>query len=81
MTGCSVQFVSSVSIFSRIFIKGYGFLSFVKNLGGNIGKNISKSLSVNIPQNFLIMPHILRHMHLNFLQKESFKKQQKQLVI
>ena len=67
--------------FSRIFIKCYGFLSFVKNLGENIGKNVSKSLSVNIPKNFLIMPHILQQMHLNLLQKESFKKQQKQLVI
>ena len=59
MTGCSVQFVSSVLIFSRIFIKGYWFLSFARNLGENIGKNISKSLSVNIPKNVLIMPHIL----------------------
>ena len=28
----------------RIFVKGYGFLSFAKNINGNIGKNISKSL-------------------------------------
>ena len=27
----------------RIFVKGYGFLSFTKNMGKNIGKNISKS--------------------------------------
>ena len=28
-----------------IFVKGYGFLSFAKNMGKNIGKNISKILS------------------------------------
>ena len=28
-----------------IFIKGYGFLSFAKNMDKNIGKNISKNLS------------------------------------
>ena len=29
----------------QIFVKGYGFLSFVRNMGKNIGKNISKNLS------------------------------------
>ena len=29
----------------RIFAKGYGFLSFAKNMGKNISKNISKNLS------------------------------------
>ena len=28
----------------RIFARGYGFLSFAKNVGKNIGKNISKNL-------------------------------------
>ena len=28
-----------------IFVKGYGFLSFAKNMGRNTGKNISKNLS------------------------------------
>ena len=36
---------SSVQPRDRIFVKGYGFLSFAKNVGENIGKNISKSLS------------------------------------
>ena len=27
------------------FVKGYGFLSFPKNMGKHIGKNISKNLS------------------------------------
>ena len=29
----------------RIFVKGYGFLSFARNMGKNIGKNISMNLS------------------------------------
>ena len=29
----------------RIFVKGYGFISFAKNIGKNFGKNISKNLS------------------------------------
>ena len=39
MTRCSVQ------PRDRIFVKGYGFLSFPKNMGKNIGKNIRKNLS------------------------------------
>ena len=35
----------SVQPKGRIFVKGYGFLSFAKNMGKNIGKNISKTLS------------------------------------
>ena len=29
----------------KIFVKGYGFLSFAKNMGTNTGKNISKNVS------------------------------------
>ena len=36
MTGYSVQ------PSDQIIVKGYGFLSFAKNMGRNIGKNISK---------------------------------------
>ena len=28
-----------------MFVKGYGFLSFAKNMSKNIGKNISKNIS------------------------------------
>ena len=35
----------SVQPRDRICVKGYGFLSFAKNMGRNIGKNISKNLS------------------------------------
>ena len=35
----------SVQSRDRIFVKGYGILSFAKYMGKNIGKNISKNLS------------------------------------
>ena len=35
----------SVQSRDQIFVKGYGFSSFAKNMGRNIGKNISKNLS------------------------------------
>ena len=34
----------SVQLRGSIFAKGYGFLSFPKNIGKNIGTNISKNL-------------------------------------
>ena len=37
----------------RIFLKGYEFLSFAKNMSKNIGKNISKTLSGKYSQKFL----------------------------
>ena len=35
----------SVKPRDQIFVKGYGFLTFAKNMGKNISKNISKNLS------------------------------------
>ena len=35
----------SVQPRDRIFVKGYGILSFTKNMGKNIGEKVSKSLS------------------------------------
>ena len=35
----------SVQPRDRIFVKGYGYLSFAKNMCKTIGKNISKNLS------------------------------------
>ena len=71
-----------------IFVKGYGFLSFTKDMSENIGKSISKSLSGRYSPGMLAMRQKLldhaknlRQMHLKLLQKESFKKQQKQLMI
>ena len=39
----------------RIFIKGYGFLSFAKNIGKNMGKNISKNLTGKYSPGILAM--------------------------
>ena len=50
-------------------------------MGKNIDKNISKSFSGKHSQKFLDHAKNLQEMHLKLLQKESFKKQQKQLVI
>ena len=64
-----------------IFVKDYEFLPFGRNIGKNIGKNISTNLSGKYVRNFLIMLTNLLQMHLKLLQKERFKKQQKELVI
>ena len=66
----------SVQLRDRIFVKGYGFLCFAKN----IGKNISKHLAANIARNFIMLKD-LQQMYLRLLQKEKFKRQHKQLVI
>ena len=57
-------------------------------MGESIGKNISKNLSgkqcpgmLAACQKLLIVLKNLQQMHLNMLQKEQFKKQEKQLVI
>ena len=43
----------SVEPRDRIFVKGYEFLSFAKNMGRNIAKNISKNLSSKYSQKLL----------------------------
>ena len=35
----------------RMFVKGYGLLSFAKNIGKNIGKDISENISKDISEN------------------------------
>ena len=40
----------SVQPRDRIFIRGYGFSSFAKNMGKNIDKNISKKLNSKYSQ-------------------------------
>ena len=37
----------------QIFVKGYGFFSFSKNMGKNIGKSISKNISGKCSQKLL----------------------------
>ena len=58
----------SVQPRDRLFLKGYGFLSFAKNMSKNIDANISTAWNV------LIMLENLQQMHLKLLQKEQFKK-------
>ena len=43
----------SVQSIDQILVKGYGFLSFAKNMDENIGKNISKNLSGKYTHKFL----------------------------
>ena len=50
-----------------IFVEGYGFLSFVINMGKNKNKNLSGKYS---QKNFLIMLNNLQQIHLKLLQKE-----------
>ena len=78
----------SVQPRKQIFGKGYGFLSFARNMSKNIGKNISKNLigicgsgMLNMRQNIFDHAKNLQQIHLKLLQKESFKKHQKQLLI
>ena len=70
------------------FLKGYGFLSFAKNMVKNIGKTISKSLSGKCSRGMLAARHrLLDHAKksatdaLKNSSKKVIKKQQKQLVI
>ena len=44
---------SSVQPRYPIFVKGYGFLSFSRNMGQNVGKNISKNLRSKYSQKLL----------------------------
>ena len=59
----------SVQPKDRIFVKGYEFLPFAKNMSKNIRKDISKKLSSKYSQKFI--DHA----------KQSATKQQKQLVV
>ena len=66
----------SVQPRDRIFVKSYGFLSFVKNMGKSIGKNISKNLSGKYSPGMLAMHQKLldhaknlQQMHLKRLKK------------
>ena len=52
-----------------------------KNMDKNIGKNISKSLNSKYSQKRLDGAKNPQQRRLKLLQKESFKKQWKQLVI
>ena len=74
----------SVQPRKQIFVKGYGFLSFARNMSKNIGKNISKNLigicgsgMLNMRQNIFDHAKNLQQIHLKLLPKQLFKKQKK----
>ena len=64
-----------------IIVKGYGFLSFAKNIGRNIGKSKSKNLSGKYSQKTLNHAKKFARDELKTSSKKYFKKRQKQLVI
>ena len=65
---------------NRTFVKGYWFLIFARNMKKNIGKIINKNLSDKYTQK--LFDHAKQSgTDTKLIQKEQFKKQQKQLVI
>ena len=56
----------------RIYVKGYGFLSFAKNIGTNLSSKYGKKLDSAKKSTTDA---------IKLLQKEQSKKQQEQLVI
>ena len=58
----------------RIYVKGYGFLSFAKNIGKNLSNKHGRNLLDSAKKS---TTDAIRKV----LQKEQFKKQKKQLVI
>ena len=58
----------------RIFVKGYGFLSFAKNMGRNIGKNISKNLSSKYSQKLVDHAKQYTTDTLRTVSKRAFQK-------
>ena len=62
----------------RIFVKGYGFLPFTKNI---VDKNISKNLSSKYSQKVIDHTKQSATYTLKIASKELFRKQQKPVVI
>ena len=59
----------SVQLRDRIFIKGYGFLSFARNMAKNVDKRINKILTNKYSQK-LNHTKILIQTYLKLLQKK-----------
>ena len=64
----------------RICLKGYGFLSFAKKMGTHATK-VAKNLSNKYSQKLLDTAKKSTTDAIKLLQKEQFKKQEKQRVI
>ena len=64
-----------------IFVKGYGFLSFAKNMAENIGKNINKNISGKYNQKLLDHTEQSAIYALKISSKRIALKRQNQQVI
>ena len=65
----------SVQSRNRIFVKDYGFVSFVENMGKNIAKSPSKNLDGKYSQKLLDHLNNLQQMYLlNYSSKRVFQK-------
>ena len=62
----------SIEAIYRIYVNGYGFLSFAKNIDKNVSGKYRQKLFDSAKKSTT---------DAKLLQKEQFKKQQKQLVI
>ena len=71
----------SVQPRDRIFVNGYGFMSFAKNMGKNTSKNISKKVSGKYSKKHLHHAKQSEADGLKTTSKKRFKKQRKRLVI
>ena len=67
-----IKMRSSIEPRDRIYVKGYGFLSFAKNMGKSLSHKYGQKLLDSAKKSTTDA----RKKH----QKEQFKKQQKQLV-
>ena len=65
----------------RTFVKGYGFLTFAKNMCKNIGKNISKNFSGKYIQKLLDHAKQSATDAFKTTSERTIQNQQKQLVI
>ena len=71
----------SVQPRDRLFVKGYGFLSFTKNMDNNIGKNISKTLNGKYSHKLFDRAKQSPIEGFNTASKRAIQKQPKKLVI
>ena len=69
------------SIEPRIYVKGYECSSFEKKIFGKNVTKVGKSMRNKYVKNFLTVLKNLQQAQQKLLQKEKFKKLQKQLVI
>ena len=71
----------SVQPKDQIYVKGYRFFSFAKNMGKNINKNLNRNLSSEYSQKLLDHAKQSATDAVKTTSKKQFKKPQKQLMI